>query len=259
LSAIFRICGIIKHEIANQPDCLADLILWEAMPADGLLWLQDGAFQTTWRYEGADMDSLSPGERRAFCYDLAIKLNLGNRWMVESDAMRREVCSYFPETPWAHPVGRLLDEERRRQFLQPLTFFETRRYLTLTYLPPLLRERRWSQYFLGTEKPIDKSEAEAAAEQHWQTFEAAASQFESSISSNFGRCERLRKRLITEPDGTTWHDDDYLRFLQECVFGKDQPFARPHVPMDLAALCCSTLDHRGCAETGRAVHPYTRD
>jgi type IV secretory pathway VirB4 component len=231
----------IKNEIANQADCLADLILWEAMPDDGLLWLQDGALQATWRYEGVDMDSLSPSERRAFCYDLALKLNLGDRWMVESDAMRREVCSYLPVSPGTHPVGRLLEEERRRQFLQPRTFFETRRYLTLTYLPPRLRERRWTQMLAGAEKPVEKSELEAAAEANRQVFEAAASQFEGSITNNFGRCERLRKRLITESDGSTWYDDEYLRFLWECVFGKDEPFARPHFPMDLAALFTASL------------------
>ena len=46
--------GKMRKTLATPPS-FPSLLQWAAAPADGVLWLKDGAFMATWEYSGPDL------------------------------------------------------------------------------------------------------------------------------------------------------------------------------------------------------------
>ena len=69
---------------------LADLLIYAAMPDDGVIVGKNGSFMAGWLYKGEDNAS-SPDAQREL---VSLRINqalvgLGNGWMVHVDAVRR--------------------------------------------------------------------------------------------------------------------------------------------------------------------------
>jgi type IV secretion system protein TrbE len=211
-----------KNEFSTEANGLPELVLYSSLVEAGVLELYDGALQMTWRYDPRPLDNEAPDDRVHIDEQIAKSLNLGSSWCVEANMIRRSVTDYLSRQTDIPAVGQLIDEERRLQFLTPGYYFGSQYYLTLTYLPPSLREQRIEGWLTG-EQAGDHS----VRARHLQTFFEKVSNFESSFRSQLS-LHRLGPQQV---DGS-WYDDS-LSFLWECVFGRQRRFALPRVPLYL--------------------------
>jgi type IV secretion system protein VirB4 len=62
--------------------------------------------------------------------------------MLHADLIRSRAPGYPEAGAFPHTVTRVIDAERRQQFMDEGAHFESEYFLTLTYLPPLESEER---------------------------------------------------------------------------------------------------------------------
>ena len=121
---------------------LADLPLPFALIEDGILLQQDGSLMAGWSYRGPDLQSATHAEMNALTMRLNSVLRLGSGWMLNADLIRSRAAGYLDHGHFPHTVTRVIDDERRRQFMDEGAHYESEYFLTLTYLPPIEAEER---------------------------------------------------------------------------------------------------------------------
>jgi type IV secretory pathway VirB4 component len=124
------------REYRNRADRLADHLPWAALIAPGIVLNKDGSFQRTARLRGPDLESATEAELISACARANNVLKrFGSGWALHFEAERRAALGYpagiFPEA-----ASWLVDEERRASFEAVSAHFESRYYLTLTFMPP---------------------------------------------------------------------------------------------------------------------------
>ena len=115
---------------------LADYLPWAALIGSGVLLNKDGSFQRSARFRGPDLDSAVAAELVA----VAGRLNnafrrLGSGWAIFVEAARLP-AQHYPESLFPDPASALIDAERKAQFEEEGSHFESRYYLTFLWLPP---------------------------------------------------------------------------------------------------------------------------
>ena len=131
-------------EYRPKAERLFDHLPWVALIGPGLVLNKDGSFQKTLSFRGPDLASSTDASLVAIRAQLNNALRrLGSRWCLHIEALRAASQDYsageFPD-----PVSDLIDEERRVAFEAEERHFESRYFLTLTYLgvPQGLLDRR---------------------------------------------------------------------------------------------------------------------
>src|ERR1700684_765193 len=188
---------MFRHESRKLPHGLADLVLPFALIDDGILLQQDGSLLTGWSYRGPDMLSASTAEMEALSARLNSALRLGTGWMVECDAIRCRAPGYPERGSFPDPVTRVIDEERRQQFMQEGAHFESEYFLTLTYLPPLEVEERMKGWLFEGGAPHSVNRT---AEQILDRFRNRVEVFETVFGQLF-QTDRLKRLTITDDYG----------------------------------------------------------
>ena len=123
-------------EYRKKPQVLADFLPWAALVAEGVILNKDGSLQRTARFRGPDLDSATPAELVGTTARLNNALRrLGSGWAIFVEASRQAAQSY-PVSEFPDPVSSLVDIERRAQFEEEQTHFESAYYLTFLFLPP---------------------------------------------------------------------------------------------------------------------------
>ena len=150
----------IEHR--GKPRGLADLLRPFALIEDGILLQQDGSLMAGWTYRGPDMMSAAAAEMDALSARLNSVLRLGSGWMIQCDAIRSRAPGYPENGAFPDPVTRVIDDERRQQFMQEGAHFESEYFLTLNYSPTngvlengwdqtsMLAGWEWDTYNVGT-------------------------------------------------------------------------------------------------------------
>ena len=124
------------REYRNTADRLADHLPWAALVAPGVVLNKDGSFQRTLRFRGPDLESATEAELVSACARANNVLKrLGSGWALHIEAERREAIGY-PDGAFPDAASWLVDLERRAGFEAAGQHFESRYYLTLTFLPP---------------------------------------------------------------------------------------------------------------------------
>src|SRR5579883_1761604 len=141
-----------RNEHRRNPRGLADLLLAYALIDDGILLQQDGSLLAGWYYRGPDMMSAAAAEMDALSARLNHVLRLGSGWMVQCGAIRSHAPGYPEHGAFPDPVSRVIDDERRQQFMDEGAHFESEYFLTLTYLPPPEVEERAKGWLLKGEE-----------------------------------------------------------------------------------------------------------
>ena len=123
-------------EYRNRNTRLADFLPWVALVGEGVVLNKDGSFQRTARFRGPDMDPAVPAELVA----VAGRLNnafrrLGSGWSIFVEAQRHAAATY-PFGMLPDSASGLLDAERKADFEEAGTHFESSYFLTFLYLPP---------------------------------------------------------------------------------------------------------------------------
>jgi len=210
---------------------LADLLLPFAIIQDGVLLQQDGSLLAGWSFRGPDMHSATHAEMDALTKRLNSVLRLGSGWMVHADLIRSRAPGYPGPGAFPSAVTRIIDEERRRQFMEEGAHFESEHFLTLTYLPPLENEERVRGWMFEGQA----GRSGGVASQILDRFRARVELFENVFGALF-RVERLRRLDFTDEHGFPQSHDQLLRYLRRCITGDDHPFALPDIPAYLNEL-----------------------
>jgi type IV secretion/conjugal transfer VirB4 family ATPase len=224
----------VAQDRQRQPKSLADLLLPIGLAADGVVLSRDAAMSATWKFRGPDTDS----ETHHHMAVLGIRLNqvlreLGDGWMLQVDAIRFASPAYGPEGAFPDTTTRVIDQERRQQFLREGQHYETESFLTATYLPPRPAERRMRRWLFEGQPPDQKGDAERSLDE----FTHVVSSLEDRLGS-LVRLTRLRSRMEKDELGFETVYDEQLRFIRRCITGVDHPFIRPDIPFYLNDILC---------------------
>lgn len=137
-------------EYRRTADRLADHLPWAALVAPGVVLNKDGSFQRTLAFRGPDLESATEAELISACARANNVLKrFGSGWALFFEAERQEALGY-PDSVFPDAASWLVDRERRAGFeggpdqgsLRGSDHpghgqhFESRFYLTLTWLPP---------------------------------------------------------------------------------------------------------------------------
>jgi type IV secretion system protein VirB4 len=174
-------------------------------------------------------------------------LRLGSGWMVHCDTIRTESPEYPKSGAFPGPITRLIDEERRAQFLREGSHFESEYFLTLTYLPPAQTEEKLRGFMYENGDEVSRPVAQRALED----FGTRIASFHEVFSSQF-KVKRLKARKVVDNYGFTVVHDELLRYVRRCVTGEDFPFVQPEIPVFLHDLI-------GCRDFSGGVSPKIGD
>src|SRR5580658_2732845 len=216
---------LTEHRRTTQG--LADLLLYSTMVDDGVLLLQDGALLAAWSFRGPDMASATHDEMAVLSARLNSILRLGGGWMLHCDAIRSCAPGYPNSGHFPDPATRMIDDERRRQFLDEGSHFESEYFLALTYLPPAESEERFKGWMFDGAR-----QAKSAATRALEYFVARVASFEDVFGSLF-QVHRLRSLPSDGSNRSADVHDELLRYVRRAISGDDYPFALPEIAVDL--------------------------
>jgi type IV secretion/conjugal transfer VirB4 family ATPase len=214
----------------------ADLLNYAAMVDDGVIVGKNGSFMASWLYQGEDNASSTDEQREMISFRLNKALSgMGNGWMIHVDAVRRPAPSYSPTSASSFPdrLSKAIDEERRRLFESLGTMYEGFFVLTVTYFPPLLAEKKFIEMMFDDETEVQNHRSRTQG--LIDAFKRDCANIESRMSEAV-KTTRLQGRKHVQEDGTTVTHDDFLRWLQFCVTGLNNPIQLPNNPMYLDSL-----------------------
>jgi type IV secretion system protein VirB4 len=213
---------------------LADLLLPFGLIEDGILLQQDGSLLAAWAYRGPDMHSATHMEMEALAARFNSILRLGSGWMIHTDLIRSRAPGYPDQAPFPQAVTRVIDDERRQQFTDEGSHFESEHYLALTYLPPVQAEEKVKGWLFEGRNETEAGVPHLVLER----FKSRLEMFENVFSSLF-HVERLRRVTFEDGCGFPQHQDRLLRYLRRCIVGGDHPFSLPDIPVYLNEILAS--------------------
>lgn len=222
-----------KHHQVDEG--LADLLNYAAVIDDGIIVGKNGALMAAWLYQGPDNESSTEREKDSLTLNINKALQpLGNGWMLHVDAVRKPAPSYSERgrSQFPDPISFALDEERRAYFNQLGALYEGYFVLSLTYFPPVLAERKFTELMFDDE---GKDTGESSTQRIITQFKQDISNFESRLSISLGLKRLKGVPLITE-EGKQITQDDFLSWLQYCVTGLTHPVNLPDNPMYIDRL-----------------------
>ena len=197
---------------------LADFLPWAALVGEGVVLNKDGSFQRTARFRGPDLDSAVAAELVA----VAGRLNnafrrLGSGWAIFVEAQRHGVDAY-PASRFPDAASALVDAERKADFEEDASHYESSYFLTFVYLPPAedaARAETWL-YEGKAERGVDPREI---------------------LRGFVDRTDRVLQLVEGFMPECHWLDDgETLTYLHSCVSTKRQRVRVPEIPMYLDAL-----------------------
>jgi type IV secretion system protein VirB4 len=197
---------------------LADFLPWAALVAPGIVLNKDGSFQRTARFRGPDLDSAVPAELVA----VAGRLNnafrrLGSGWAIFVEA-QRHAASTYPASTFPDAASALVDAERRADFEQAGSHFESSYFLTFTFLPPAEDAAR-------TEGWLYEGRDQAGLDPH------------ETLHGFTDRTDRLLNLIDAFMPECRWLDDgETLTYLHSCVSTHRHRVRVPETPIYLDAL-----------------------
>lgn len=167
---------------------LADLLNWSHLIDSGIVLCKDGSLLAGWFYRAPDIASSTDGERNWLSARVNAALSrLGAGWASWVDAVRLPSSSY-PAAERSHfpdPISRLVDAERRQQFLREGVHYEGEYAVVVQYTPPLRRKGKLADIIYDD----DASDVVNPASRILEQFKKALADLEDA----FGDAVNLRR------------------------------------------------------------------
>lgn len=209
------------REYRPKADRLFDHLPWVSLIGPGLLLNKDGSFQKTLAFRGPDLASATDAGLVAVRAQLNNALRrLGSRWCLHIEALRATSQDY-PTSQFPDPVSELIDTERRDAFEAQERHFESRYFLTFTYLPP--------------EEAV--STAESLLLENAPTGRGAAGMYRAALSDFLGAVRQIADILAAiMPEVRELNDDETLTYLHGCISTKRHYVRTPETPAYLDAF-----------------------
>ncbi len=215
---------------------MADLLNYAAMVDDGVIVGKNGSFMAAWLYSGDDNASSTDQQREMVSFRINQALaGLGNGWMIHVDAPRRPAPNYSERglSHFPDPITEMIDEERRQLFEGLGTMYEGYFVITATYFPPMLAEQKFVELMFDDDRPSPTQKARTT--DLIEKFKRDIVSFESRLGAAL-KLTRLNGHSVMNEDGSTVTQCDFLRWLQFCATGVNQPVILPSNPMYLDSI-----------------------
>jgi type IV secretion system protein VirB4 len=211
-------------EYRRKGAVLADYLPWACLVAPGTVLNKDGSMQRTIAYRGPDLDSATPAELVAITARLNLILKrFGEGWALFFEADRIPAHTY-PGERFADAASWLVDRERCAAFSARDSYYESRYYLTLLYLPPAEHERRAERLLIERDGEIAQA-PDGTAQLEW--FATESRRIIDQLAALFSAIHPLG-------------DDETLTYLHGTISDKRHFVAAPRVPAHLDALLSDT-------------------
>jgi len=211
------------REYRSRADRLADHLPWAALVAPGVVLNKDGSFQRTLVFRGPDLESATEAELIATCARANNVLKrFGSGWCLHFEAERREALGY-PDSAFPDAASWLVDEERRAAFEAAGAHYESRTYLTLTFLPPP------DQADTAGRALVERSDDMKGRDWH-QALAGFIAETDRALDLFSGFMPEVR----------ALGDAETLTFLHTCVSTRRHDVAVPDTPMYLDAVLADT-------------------
>ena len=206
-------------EYAARPRLLADYLPWACLVAPGVILNKDGAFQTTFRYRGPDLESSTESELVAVTARLNNALRrFGTGWALFFEAVRREAPPY-PECAFPDAVSWLVDEERAIAADEAGARYESDYYLTILWLPP--------EDIAGHAERALITKAKTEDGYAWR---ARLEEFQQHAARSFDLLSTALPEIVRLTDSET------LTYLHSTISTKRHPVVVPELPVFLDAV-----------------------
>ena len=205
-------------EYRRKPQALADFLPWAALVAPGVIANKDGSFQRTARFRGPDLDSATPAELVSTTARLNGALRrLGSGWAVFVEA-QRVPASRYPRSRFPDAASALVEMERRFQFEEEGTHFESAYFLTFVWLPPI-------------------DAADRAEGWLYENRAAAGADGRAALTGFVDRTDRVLALLDGFMPEAAWlSDEETLTYLHSTVSTRRHAVRVPETPMHLDAI-----------------------
>ena len=224
---------LMLREYRSRADRLADHLPWAALVAPGVVLNKDGSFQRTAVFRGPDLESATEAELVAACARANNVLKrFGSGWVLHFEAERRQALGY-PASDFPDPASWLVDEERRAAFVHGPEqsgdtayhrhYYESRYYLTLTFLPPP------DQTDTAGRALIERGDGHKGRD--WQ-------QALTAFVAETTRALDLLSAFM--PQVRALDDAETLTYLHGAISTRRHPVAAPETPMYLDGLLGDT-------------------
>lgn len=218
-----------KHR--SQEDGFADLLNYAAVVRDGVIANKNGSLMACWAYSCDDAASSTHEQLNAVSVRInnAIK-DLGNGWMIHVDAVRQNAPGYPSPSLSCFPdkVSKAIDQERRNMFLRLGQMYEGYFVLTLTYYPPYLAEKKFSDLMFDDDE--QKTSRTDRTKNLIIEFEQRCQEIESNLSAVL-KMKRLKGVEKIDEHGDKQTNDEQLQWLQYCITGLNHPIKLPDTPI----------------------------
>jgi type IV secretion system protein VirB4 len=208
-------------EYRAKAERLFDHLPWVALIGPGLILNKDGSFQKTLAFRGPDLASSTDASLVATRAQLNNALRrLGSRWCMHVEALRASSQEY-PVSVFPDPVSDLIDDERRAAFEAQERHFESRYYVTFTFLPP--------------EESV--STAESLLLENAPSGRGAAGMYRAALGDFLSTVRQIADILgAIMPEVHELSDDETLTYLHGCVSTKRHYVRTPDTPAYLDAF-----------------------
>lgn len=205
-------------EYRRSSALLADYLPWAALIGEGVVLNKDGSFQRSAAFRGPDLDSAVAAELVAVAGRLNNALRrLGSGWAIFVEAQRL-AASVYPDSAFPDAASRLVDAERKADFEAAGAHFESRYFLTFTWLPPAQ----------------DGARAETWLYEGRERGSVDAHELQRSFLDRTNRVLALLDGFMPE---CSWLDDvGTLTYLHSTISSKRHRVRVPETPMHLDAL-----------------------
>lgn len=214
---------------------VSDLLNAAALVDDGIVLNKDGRVTVGWFYKGSDIASSTYEERNAISAKVNAALSrMGSGWMSQHDACRQAVSQYCTgKMEFPDPVSALIDKERRTQFESEGAHFDTTYVLTLSWLPPLLRQRKVVDLMFTDDGEVKGKKG--IARSVIADFKRSIEEIEGRLSAVVSM-ERMRAVAYEDEWGKSHLCDMLLQHIHYCVTGLNHPINIPPCPMYLDSV-----------------------
>jgi len=195
-----------------------DLLNWSHLVAPGIVLCKDGSLLAGWFYRGPDIASSTDSERNWLSGRVNAALSrLGNGWATWVEAVRLPSSDYPPRerSHFPDPVSRLVDEERRRQFMREGVHYESEYALIVQYTPPLRRKSKLVDIIYDDEP----SESRSPADRILAQFDKALSDLEDAIGDAV-QLRRMGSFAVTDRYGREHLRDELVNYLHFALTGE---------------------------------------
>ena len=224
-------------EYRRKAQCLADFLPWAALIAPGVILNKDGSLQRIARFRGPDLNSATPAELVGAAGRLNNALRrLASGWAIFVEASRNPAEDY-PQSTFPDPVSALIDAERRAQFEEAGSHFESAYYLTFVFLPPAeetARAEAWLYEGRAGDGNVDAHEV---------------------VKGFIDRTDRTLALIEGFMPEAAWLSDaETLTYLHACISTKRHRVRVPDVPMYLDAFLVDELLVGGLAPRLGSAH-----